>query len=41
MVKFYAEKIRSGAINLNVGAAWTIKDVPKLWREKVQKELEG
>lgn len=41
MIKFYVEKIRSGAINPNTGAEWTAEDVPKLWRAKVQKELEG
>lgn len=41
MVRFFAEKIRSGATNQNTGAAWTVEDVPKLWRAKVQKELEG
>ena len=38
MVKFYVEKIGSGVINQNTGNAWTIEDVPKLWRTKVQKE---
>lgn len=41
MVRFFAEKIRSGAINLNTGVAWIVENVPKLWRAKVQKELEG
>ncbi len=41
MIKFYVEKIRSGAINPNTGGAWVAEDVPKLWRAKVQKELEG
>lgn len=41
MVRFFAEKIRSGVINPNTGATWIVEDVPKLWRAKVQKELEG
>lgn len=41
MIKFYVEKIMSGAINSNTGAAWVVEDVPKLWRAKVQKEMEG
>lgn len=40
MVRFYVEKIRSSAINPNTGAVWAVEDVPKLWRTKVQKELE-
>jgi hypothetical protein len=39
MVKFYAEKIRTGAINQNTGTAWKAEDVPKLWRLKVENEL--
>lgn len=41
MVKFYAEKIRSAAINPNTKEVWMTADVPKLWRAKVEKELEG
>ncbi len=41
MVKFYADKIRTGVINQNTEAAWTLEDVPEIWREKVKKELEG
>lgn len=40
MVKFYTEKIRSGAINPNTGEVWSVEDVPKFWRAKVQKALE-
>lgn len=40
MIKFYVEKIQSRAINPNTGEAWTIEDVPKLWRAKVRKALE-
>ncbi len=39
MVKFYADKIRSGAINQNTGEEWTLEDIPKIWRVKVEKEL--
>lgn len=39
MVKFYADKIRSEAINQNTRAEWTLEDVPKIWRVKVEKEL--
>lgn len=41
MIKFYADKIRSGAINQTTGAEWTLADVPKIWRVKVEKELIG
>ena len=41
MVKYYAEKIRTGAINQNTKLAWTLEDVKSFWREKVRKELEG
>lgn len=40
MVKFYVDKIKSGAINTNTGETWRVEDVPKLWRVKVSKELE-
>lgn len=39
MVKFYADKIKTGVINQNTGVAWTVEDVPKPWRTKVEKEL--
>ena len=39
MVKFYADKIRSGVINQNTGAEWTLEGIPKIWRVKVEKEL--
>ena len=32
MARFYGTKIMAGEINPNTGAAWTIEDVPKLWR---------
>lgn len=33
MGRFYGLKIKNGEINPNTGAAWTIEDVPKLWRK--------
>ena len=39
MIKFYADKIRSGAINQNTRTEWMLEDVPKIWRVKVEKEL--
>ncbi len=41
MVKFYADKIKTGIINQNTGMAWSVDDVPKVWRAKVAEELEG
>ncbi len=41
MVKFFVGKIKSGAINPDTGEVWKEEDVPKLWRSKVAKELEG
>lgn len=39
MGKFYGTKIKNGEINSNTGAAWTIEDVPKLWRNKTAEWL--
>lgn len=39
MVAYYVEKIQNGEINFKTGAAWVIEDVPRLWRAKVEKEL--
>ena len=39
MVKFYSSKIKNGIINTNTKYVWTLDDVPKLWRSKVEKEL--
>ena len=39
MVKFYLSKIQNGIINPNTKNVWTLDDVPKLWRSKVEKEL--
>ncbi|MDY3251210.1 MAG: hypothetical protein SOX32_12795 [Candidatus Choladocola sp.] len=40
MVKFYVEKIKNEVINPATEEAWKIEDVPKLWRGKVEKELQ-
>ena len=40
MVQLYVKKITSGDINASTGLPWELNDVPKLWREKVRKELE-
>ncbi len=40
MVKFYVVKIQNQEINANTGEAWKLEDVPKLWRAKVEKELQ-
>ena len=39
MVKFYISKIKGNVINPNTGNVWGLRDVPKLWRSKVEKEL--
>lgn len=33
MGRFYGVKIKSGEINDAIGEAWTLEDVPKLWRK--------
>lgn len=42
MGAFYGSKILRGddEINPKTGKAWTIDDVPKLWREKTQTWLD-
>lgn len=40
MVKYYVAKIKAGEINPKTDTAWAIGDVPKLWRKKVEAELE-
>lgn len=40
MVLFYVTKIKNEEINAQTGDKWKIEDVPKLWRTKVQAELE-
>lgn len=32
MGRFYGTKIKNGEINPKTGEAWTLEDVPKLWR---------
>ena len=39
MVKFYVNKIKNQEINSVTRQVWKLKDVPILWREKVEKEL--
>lgn len=39
MIKFYLTKIEKEEINDNTGAIWTVEDVPKLWRLKVEEAL--
>lgn len=41
MVRFFVEKIKTGTVNPDTGEVWKAEDVPKLWRMKVAKELEG
>lgn len=39
MGAFYGRKIKHGEINPKTGAAWTIEDVPKLWKNATIKWL--
>lgn len=39
MVKFYVDKIQNEVINEKTGKIWTLENVPKLWRKKVEKAL--
>lgn len=39
MGKFYGVKIKNEEINPKTGEAWTIEDVPKLWKRATQKWL--
>lgn len=32
MARFYGTKIKNGEINQKTGEAWTIGDVPKMWK---------
>ena len=41
MGRFYGQKIRDGVINAKTGAAWTIDDVPKLWKASTTAWLEN
>lgn len=40
MVTFYVVKIRNKDINANTKEAWKLEDVPKLWKSKVEAELQ-
>ncbi len=40
MVLFYVTKIKNEEINMKTGEKWKIDDVPRLWKSKVQTELE-
>lgn len=40
MIKYYCKKIKNGVINQKTNKAWTIDDVPTLWRDDVVKTLE-
>jgi len=35
MAKFYGTKIKNGEINPKTDEAWTLEDVPKLWRNAI------
>lgn len=41
MGRFYGTKIKNGEINPNTGNAWTINDVPKLWKNATQRWLDA
>ena len=41
MAAFYGTKIKNGEINPKTNAAWTIDDVPKYYRAKVQAWLDS
>lgn len=41
MGAFYGTKIKAGTINPATEAAWTINDVPKLWKKKVEDWLKS
>lgn len=41
MAAFYGTKIKNEEINPKTGLVWTINDVPKLWKTKVQQWLEN
>jgi hypothetical protein len=41
MEPIYLRMIRKGEINPKTGEAWTVEDVPLLWRENVRKELDA
>jgi hypothetical protein len=39
MAKLYAQKITNNEINALTGEAWTLEDVPMLWRAEVEELL--
>ncbi len=41
MGAFYGNKIRSGEVNSKTGDAWTIEDVPSLWKAKTEQWLKS
>lgn len=41
MAKLYYRKIKNGDINHMTGEAWSIEDVPVLWKAEVQEMLDG
>ena len=41
MVAFYVEKINGKEINAKTGEIWKANDVPRLWKSKVEVELQG
>lgn len=41
MARFYGTKILTGEINPKTGEAWTIEDVPRLWKNATAAWLEA
>ncbi len=39
MVLFYVTKIKNKEINYNTNKVWSIDDVPRLWKTRVEQEL--
>jgi len=39
MGAFYGTKIKNAEINPKTGTAWTLEDVPALWRTKTEQWL--
>ena len=37
--RFYGTKIKNAEINPKTGEAWTLEDVPRLWKNATQKWL--
>lgn len=40
MGAFYGTKIQNNESNPKTGAAWSIEDVPQLWKSKTEKWLQ-